>query len=242
LKASPLSLTVNWVCGREVPDDVAESAPQEGMPPMIDARGSEQPVEYVRTACLALLAAAVLALPACGGDDGAGRTVQTDDTTPPSKLAMDAHVPQPDGQNAVFSLNASSGPQSTILRSLPRITLLVQAEDPESAISDVRIIGETRVSCVGAELSQNKDASWLKAAPPVAQPQFTRNVSLNVTLGRQNPNDRPGPDFIAHCPPDMQLTSVSGSFHASATNGSTATGVTKTVRTGVFAFRWTRAS
>jgi hypothetical protein len=148
---------------------------------------------------------------------------------------MDAHVPQRDGQLMTVTVDTSSGDLSTTLTNLPQITLLAAAEDAESAIADLTIKGDTSVRCEGADLGQIKSATWLQKAPQTTQPKFSRTVSLVVTLGRQHPTDRPGPDFIAHCPPDMKLQAVSGSFSASATNG-----VGKTVRTGTFRFSWTR--
>jgi hypothetical protein len=182
------------------------------------------------------VAAALLAVFASCEDGGNGSaTVQTDDPTPPSRLVMDAHVPQPDGSLATFTVSTTSGDQSTTLTRLPAITFLAQAEDPESAISELKITGETRVVCEGPELGRQQDASWLQPAPVATDPQFTRTASLTVTLGRQNPGDRPGADFIAHCPPDMKLMTVSGQFASSATNG-----VGKALETGVFSFRWVR--
>jgi hypothetical protein len=148
---------------------------------------------------------------------------------------MDAHVPQPNGQSKIFTVTPTSGDQSTTLTNLPAITLIASAEDQESAIGDLTINGETSVSCEGPEIGRRQDATWVKKAPQSTQPQFSRLVSLNVTLGRQNPTDRPGVDFIAHCPSDMKLTAVSGDFSASATNGSG-----KNVVTGTFSFEWSR--
>ncbi len=182
------------------------------------------------TVCLASSAVA-----ACGDDPDAGKVVQTNDETPPSALTMDAHFTRRDGQGVLVTVTPTSGNQLVTLDNLPAITLLVRAEDHESAVADLRIVGETTVNCVGEELGQQKHASWLQPALATAQPKFTRYASLVVALGRQHPNDRPGADFIAHCPPDMKLTSVSGEFHASATNG-----VNQTVRTGLFSFRWLR--
>jgi hypothetical protein len=182
---------------------------------------------------VSLIVSVAIALTGCGGDGG--RVVRTDDTTAPSKLTMDAHVPQPDGQVTIVTVNPSSGDQSVTLTRLPAITLLAQAEDAESAISDLRIEGETTVSCVGTELGENKHASWLKAMPASTEPRFSPLISLTVKLGRQSPSDLPGPDFIAHCAPDKKLTAVSGEFWAIATNG-----VGKSLRTGRFHFGWTR--
>lgn len=182
----------------------------------------------------ALVAAVAGALLGCDGNDS-GRQVQTDDQTPPGKLTMDAHVPQANGQLTTVTVTPTSGNRSMTLTNLPAITLIADSADQESAIADVRIVGETNVTCKGEELAQNKHASWLKAAAPSPQPQFARAVSLAVKLGRQDPGDRPGADFIAHCPPDMRLTSVSGEFSASATNG-----VNMTLRTASFGFRWVR--
>jgi hypothetical protein len=183
---------------------------------------------------VSLIVAVAIALTGCGGDD-AGRVVRTDDTTPPSKLTMDAHVPQPDGQVTIVTVNPNSGDQSVTLMRLPAITLLAQAEDAESAISDLRIEGETTVSCIGPELGQDKHASWLKTLPASTEPRFSPLISLAGKLGRQSPTDLPGPDFIAHCPPDKKLTAVSGEFWASETNG-----VDQSLRTGRFHFGWTR--
>lgn len=187
---------------------------------------------WAQILCVSILAAT---LAACGGGGGNGRTVDTTDTTPPSKLTMDAHVPQPNGQAMIITVTPTSGDKSTTLASLPVITLIASAEDQESAIADLTINGETAVSCVGTELGQNQNATWVKKAPQTTQPQFSRLVSLNVPLGRQNPTDRPGVDFIAHCPSNMRLTAVSGDFSASATNGAG-----KNVTTGTFSFRWRR--
>ena len=83
----------------------------------------------------------VVTLAACGGGGGDGRTVDTTDTTPPSKLVMDAHVPQPNGQLKIFTVTPTSGNQSTTLTNLPVITLIASAEDQESAIGDLTING-----------------------------------------------------------------------------------------------------
>ena len=177
----------------------------------------------------------VATLAACGDGGGDGRTVDTTDTTPPSKLVMDAHVPQPNGQLKIFTVTPTGGNQSTTLTNLPVITLIASAEDHESAIGDLTINGETSVSCEGTETGRRQDATWVKKALQSTQPQFSRTVSLNVPLGRQNPTDRPGVDFIADCPSDMKLTRVSGDFSASATNGAG-----KNVRTATFSFAWAR--
>src|SRR5262249_49572979 len=159
----------------------------------------------------------------------------TNDTTPPSKLTLDAHVPQPSGQDTIVTVTPTGGAKSITLTNLPEITLIAAAEDPERAIAHLAISGQTVVVCRGTD-GKRQTVRWLKSAPPAVQPQFSRLVSLPVRLGRQAPTDHFS-DFIAHCDPGLTVSSVDGDFSATTTNGAAQP---KSLKTATFHFGWTR--
>jgi hypothetical protein len=107
-----------------------------------------------------ILAAAVVASSGCGENGDEGRVPDPNDTTPPGRVAMDAHFPTRDGQLVTVSVSPTSGDEAVVLDNLPGITLFAQARDAESAIDRLEILGETTVHCKGAELGQSKYALW----------------------------------------------------------------------------------
>jgi hypothetical protein len=112
----------------------------------------------MRFALLLLTAIAVSA--GCGGDNAG--TVDLNDTTPPSRVAMDAFYTNRAGQGVTVSVSPTSGAKSVTLDNLPDIALLAVAEDPESAIPRLDIRGESTVWCEGTDLGRSKHATWLK--------------------------------------------------------------------------------
>jgi hypothetical protein len=180
------------------------------------------------------VAVLLLASSGCGGDSNDGGVVDLNDTSPPSKVAMDAFVPRRSGDVDIVTVSITSGDQAVTLDNLRDITLIAVARDEESAISKLEIHGGTTVHCVSPELGQRKDADWSKPSGGGDEPRFTREVALNIELAKQSPTDT---EFIGRCPPDMKLMSITGHFAATADNGVGLRG-----RTGQFSFSWSRPS
>ncbi len=140
----------------------------------------------------------------CGSDTP---SVDTNDTTPPDSLVMDANIPQ-GTTNTVVTVTPTSGDKSFAPTGLPTITLLASAHDGESSIGELRIDGETTVICQDGDLGQSKHATWLRKAP-ITQPAANPIAQLPVDLGQ----------LAQSCDPGSTFKSLAGKFFATATNG-----------------------
>ena len=148
----------------------------------------------------------VVAATGCGNNTSPP-TVDPNDKSAPASVTMDAHVPTGAPQT-LYTVSLDSGDRSVGLSSLPEITLIATARDPESAIGALRIDGETTLVCEMGDLGERKHAVLLKKAP-LSTPTPNPVVSLNIDTAR--------PD--GGCSQDSRLVSVDGEATATARNG-----------------------
>jgi hypothetical protein len=148
----------------------------------------------------------LIAVAGCGGGTG-GPTVNTSDNSAPDSVTMDAHIPT-GTTNTIVTVSRTSGDKSFVLSAFPTITLIASARDPESAIKDLRIEGETMVICRMNDEGQSMHGVVLKKAP-LSGPASNPIVSLNVDTSQ----------LRGSCPQGFTFISLTGKFSANATNG-----------------------
>jgi hypothetical protein len=173
-----------------------------------------------RHSCSAIaVALVVVAATGCGDNPP---TVDPNDKSAPAPVAMDAHVPTGAAQT-LYTVSLDSGDRSVGLSSLPEITLIATARDPESAIGALQIDVETTLVCEMGDVGEEKHAV-LKKKAPLSAPSARPVVSLNIDTAR--------PDGA--CLQGDRLVSVDGEATATARNGA---GLGATSATLSFSFR-----